>query len=75
MPKVPRKKVCKIFVISQEKLIFGADKHQSFLQVDTIILDGFGQACPKYPDKSVISLRYFKKEVRNEVDYLYAGKH
>ena len=57
------------------KLIFCADKHQSFLQVDTIIFDGFGQACPKYPDKSAISLHYFKKEVRNEVDFFHAGKH
>ena len=26
-----------------------ADKHKSFLQVDTIIFDGHGQACPKFP--------------------------
>ena len=30
------------------KLIFGADKHQSFLQVDTIIFDGCDQACLNY---------------------------
>ena len=29
------------------KLIFGADKHQSFLQDDTILFDGFGLSCPK----------------------------
>ena len=26
----------------------GADKHQSFLQVDTFIYDGLDQACLKY---------------------------
>ena len=26
-----------------------ADKHQGFLQVDTIIFYGNGQACPKFP--------------------------
>ena len=33
-----------------------ADKHESFLQVDSIIFDGFGQACPKYPRKLAMSL-------------------
>ena len=44
------------------KLIFGADKHQSFLQDDTILFDGFGLSCPKYAEKFAISLRYLKKE-------------
>ena len=30
------------------KLIFYANKHQSFVQVDTMIFDGFGQTCLKY---------------------------
>ena len=30
------------------------DKYGSLLQVDTIIFDGIGQACPKYPGKSVM---------------------
>ena len=34
-----------------------ADKHQSFLQVDTIFSDAFDQACPKYPGKFTISLQ------------------
>ena len=33
-----------------------AEKHESFLQVDSIILDGFVQAYPKYPGKFAISL-------------------
>ena len=38
------------------KLIFCMLKHESLLQVDTIIFDGFGQACPKYLGKFAISL-------------------
>ena len=26
-----------------------ADKHQSFLQVNTLIFDGYARACPKLP--------------------------
>ena len=44
-----------------------SDKHQSFLQVDTIFFDGLGQPCPKYLDKFGKFLQYLKKEVRNEV--------
>ena len=36
--------------------VLHADKHKSLLQVDRIIIDGFGQACPKYPGKFAISL-------------------
>ena len=32
------------------------DKHQSFLQVDTFIFCGCGQACQKYPKKQVCSM-------------------
>ena len=38
------------------KLIFCMLKHESLLQVDTIIFDGFGQAYPKYLGKFAISL-------------------
>ena len=50
-----------------------ADKHQSSLQVE-IFFSGFGQACCKYPDKFAITLRYLKKEVKNEVAFLCAGE-
>ena len=46
--------------------------HESLLKVDSIIFDGFGQACPNYPDKFGISLLHPKKEVRNEVRDLTA---
>ena len=37
------------------------DKRQNFLQGDTIFLDRFGQACPKYPEKFAKFLKFFKK--------------
>ena len=49
-------------------LILGGDKHQSFLQFDTIFFDRFCQACSKYPDKFAIFLRH-------QVDFLHAGEH
>ena len=36
----------------------------------------FCQACPKYPKQQVaISLQYLKKDVSDEVDFIYADKH
>ena len=46
--------------------VLHADKGESFLQVDSIIFDGFDQACPNYLGKFLISLWNIKKEVRNE---------
>ena len=43
-----------------------------YLQVDSIIFDGFDEACPKYMGKFAISLWHLKKEVRNEVRDLTA---
>ena len=53
--------------LSYEVDVFHADKHESLLQVDTIILDEVGQACLKYPGKFAMSLRHLKKELRNRV--------
>ena len=55
--------------MSDEVDCLHADKHQSFLQVDTIFFDGFGQACPKYSNKFAVPLQYFKKEVRNTLSF------
>ena len=41
--------------------------HQSFLQGDTIFMDGH--------NKFSISLQYLKKEIRNGVHFLHANKH
>ena len=35
--------------VSYEVNVLHCNKHESFLQVDSIIFDGFGQACPSYP--------------------------
>ena len=52
--------------------VLHAYKHESFLQVDSIIFDGAGQACSKDLGKRAMSLWHLKKEVRNEVRYLTA---
>ena len=41
--------------------------HQSFLQRDTVFMDGH--------NKFAISLQYLKKEIRNGVHFLHANKH
>ena len=53
-------KITKVFGMSQERIelwswCFHAHKHKSLLQVDSIISDGFGQACPKLLGKFAIS--------------------
>ena len=35
--------------VSDEVDFLHADKHESFLQIDTITFDGDGQAFPKFP--------------------------
>ena len=35
--------------VSYEVVFLLADKHESFLQIDTMIFDGDGQAFPKLP--------------------------
>ena len=58
------------------KCIFlNANKHESFLQVDTMIFDGGGQAFPNSQNsKFAMSLQYRKKELRDENDFLHADK-
>ena len=53
-----------------------ADKHESLLQIDTMIL----MKMVKYSQSSqnskfAVSLQYLKKEVTDEVDFLHADKH
>ena len=36
--------------------VLHAAKHESILKVDSIIFNGFGQVCPKYPRKIAIFL-------------------
>ena len=44
------------------------DKHQSFLQVVSILFTGYDRFI-------LISLQYLKKEKRDEVDFLLADEH
>ena len=53
-----------------------ADKHERFLQINTIIFDGSGQAFPKFPNsKFAMFLQNIKRKVRDEVDFWNVDKH
>ena len=47
-----------------------ADKHESFLQIDTMIINGNGQAFPKFPKQKVCNA--FKRSQRDEIDFSHA---
>ena len=54
-----------------------ADKHQRFLQIDTIVLGVCVARHAQFTlnNKFAISLQYFKKEVSCKVDFLDADRH
>ena len=53
-----------------------ADKHESLLQNDIMILLGMvTHSQSSQNSKFAMSLQYLKKEVRTEVDFLHADKH
>ena len=53
-----------------------ADKHESLLQIDTMILMGIVKHSQSSPNsKFTMSLQYFKKDVRDEVDFWPVDKH
>ena len=54
--------------MSDEVDVLHAVKHESLLQINTIILMGIVK-------RSQSSLKYLKKEVRDEVDLLHVDKH
>ena len=61
MPKVSKIRSLYIFAISAEKhgvwsCFLSADKHKSFLQVDSITLIVGSQACPKYPKQQIYNI-------------------
>ena len=49
-----------------------ADKYGSFLEIDTMIFDE--QSSVSKVPKFSMNLQYFKKEVRDKVDFLDADK-
>ena len=57
--------------MSYEVDFLDQNKHESFLQTDTMTFHGYGQVSPKV----AISRQYLKKEVRYEVDFLHAVEH
>ena len=56
--------------VSDEVDFLHADKHESLLQIDTMILIGYSSFF-KVPKRAsfTMSLQYLKKEVRDEVDF------
>ena len=53
-----------------------ADKHESLLQIDSMILTGMVKDSQSSQNsKFAMSLQYLKKEVKDEVDFLHADKH
>ena len=62
--------------VSDEVDFLHADKHESLLQIDTMILIGIVKHSQSSQNsKFTMSLQYFKKEVRDKVDFLHADKH
>ena len=62
--------------VSDEVDFLHADKHESLLQIDTMILMGIVRHCQSSQNsKFAMSLQYLKKEVRDEDDFLDADKH
>ena len=56
--------------MSDEADFLHADKHESLLQIDTMILIGIVKYSQSYQNsKFKMSLQYLKKEVRDEVDF------
>ena len=53
-----------------------ADKHESFIQVDTNLMGIFGQVCPQYQKNMfAISFAISQERCKDEVDFLLAYKH
>ena len=62
--------------MSDEGDFLHADKHESLIQIDTMILIGIANHTQSSQNsKFAMSLQYLKKEVRDEVDFLHADKH
>ena len=61
--------------VSDEVYFLYADKHESLLQIDTMILMGMVKYSQSSQNsKFAMSLQYLKKDVRDEVDFLHADK-
>ena len=62
--------------VSDEVDFLHADKYESLLQIDTMILIGIVKHSQSSQNsKFTMSLQYLRKEVRDEVDFLHVDKH
>ena len=61
--------------VNDELYFWHAEKHRSFLKVDTIILVMYNKTCPIYPKQVCISLQCLQKSMGYEIDFLPADKH
>ena len=61
--------------MSDEVDFLHADKHESLLQINTMILIGMVRHSQSFQNsKFAMSLQYLKKEVRNGLHFLHADK-
>ena len=62
--------------MSDEVDFLQADKHESLVQIDTMILIGIAKhSQSSQKSKFTMYLQYLKKEVRDEVGFLHVDKH
>ena len=62
--------------VSNEVDFLHVDKHESWLQIDTMILmEMVKHSQSSQNSKFAISLQYLKNKVKDEVDFLHADKH
>ena len=62
--------------LSDEVNFLRADKHESLLQIDSMILMGIVKHSKSSQNsKFAMSWKYLKKEVKDEVGFLHADKH
>ena len=62
--------------VSDEVDFLPADKHESLLQIDTMILMGMIKHSQSFQNsKFAVSLQYFKKEFRDKLIFLHVDKH
>ena len=71
--------ICSIYLkkeVSNEVDSLHADKHESLIQIDAMILIGMVKHSQSSQNsKFAMSLQYLKKEVRDEVNFLHVDKH
>ena len=62
--------------VNDEVDVLHADKHESLLQIDTMILMKMVKHFQSSQNsKLAMSVQYFKKKFRDEVDFLHADKY